>query len=369
MSGQELKDVFLSLGITPSSIYLNTQKVVQLFFDPKHPFVPVIKQYNGRWSKALECWYVPAHKESLVRLAQALASVTGISVDNPERLALVRRLELKGYSKHTIRTYQNAFSLFLDHLYPGKVSEVSKLQIEDYLLHLAKEKGYSASAIHTQINAIKFYLEEVLQKDKVYYDLPRPKKPLQLPKVLGEKEICRLFNAIPHLKHKAILFTAYSAGLRVSELVGLRWKHLDRDRGQILVEQAKGKKDRYVTFSPVLEDILIAYYRSCKIKPLEYVFEGHVPGQPYSTRSAQAIFHRAKELAGIKKEVSFHCLRHSFATHLLEKGTDVRYIQDLLGHFNIKTTTRYLHVARERLVMIQSPLDQLWKEGGIDWEV
>lgn len=169
------------------------------------------------------------------------------------------------------------------------------------------------------------------------------------------------------IKHKAILFTAYSAGLRVSEVINLKWKNLDRQRGQILIEQAKGKKDRYVSLSPVLVDILESYYKKSKIKPLTYVFEG-LQGEQYSARSAQIIFARAKEKAGIKKEVSFHSLRHSFATHLLEKGTDVRYIQELLGHFSIKTTTRYLHVAKEKLVVIESPLDSLWKDGNIDWD-
>jgi len=185
---------------------------------------------------------------------------------------------------------------------------------------------------------------------------------------MGEAELSRLFNAAGYLKHKAILFTAYSAGLRVSEIVNLQWKHLDRNRGQILIEQAKGKKDRYVTLSPVLEDILISYYKKSKIKPVKYVFESTIAGEPYSARSAQAIFQQAKTKAGIKKEIGFHSLRHSFATHLLEKGTDVKYIQELLGHFSIKTTTRYLHVAKEKLVAIESPLDSLWKKGEIEWD-
>lgn len=191
---------------------------------------------------------------------------------------------------------------------------------------------------------------------------------MRLPKVLGEAELSRLFNAVRYLKHKALLFTACSAGLRVSEFIHLQWKHIDRQRVQILIEQAKGKKDRYVTLSPVLEDILISYYRKSRSKPVNYVFESTTPGYPYSARSAQAVFQQAKAKAGIKKEVGFPSLVHSFATHLLEKGTDVRYIQELLGHFSIKTTTRYLHVAKEKLVVIESPLDSLWKQGGIEWE-
>ena len=186
--------------------------------------------------------------------------------------------------------------------------------------------------------------------------------------MLSQTELSQLFNAAENLKHKAILFTAYSAGLRVSEIVNLQWKHLDKSRGQILIEQAKGKKDRYVTLSPVLEDILISYYKKSKIKPVKYVFESMNVGEAYSARSAQAIFQHAKVKAGIKKEIGFHSLEHSFATHLLEKGTNVKYIQELLGHFSIKTTTRYLHVAMDRLVAIESPLDNLWKKGEIKWD-
>ncbi len=146
-------------------------------------------------------------------------------------------------------------------------------------------------------------------------------------------------------------------------MINLQWKHIDRPRRQILIEQAKGKKDRYVILSPILEDILISYYKKSKAKPVKYVFESSTPGSQYTIRSAQAIFQQAKAKAGIKKEIGFHSLRHSFATHLLEKGTDVKYIQELLGHFIIKTTTRYLHVAKEKLVVIESPLDSLWKVG------
>jgi integrase len=177
------------------------------------------------------------------------------------------------------------------------------------------------------INAIKFYLEHYLRRPKEFYNLPRPQKPLQLPKVLGENELSRLFNALSFKKHKAILFTAYSAGLRVSEVVSLKVKHIDSDRMQIFIERAKGKKDRYVGLSPVLLDVLRAYMRECKPKPVTYLFEGNTaPGTPYSTRSAQRVFQLARKKAGITKEVSFHALRHSFATHMLEKGIDLHFI-------------------------------------------
>jgi len=192
-----------------------------------------------------------------------------------------------------------------------------------------------------------------------------PKKPLLLPKVLGEDELGRLFAALNNRKHKAILFTAYSAGLRVSEVVNLKLKHIDSSRMQLLIENAKGKKDRYVGLSIVLLDVLRKYILLSKARPKLYLFESIEPGVKYSSRSAQQIFLAAKQKAAISKSVTFHSLRHSFATHLLEKGIDIRYIKDLLGHFSIKTTERYLHVKKEKLVNIVSPLDDLFEKQNI----
>jgi len=178
-----------------------------------------------------------------------------------------------------------------------------------------------------------------------------------------------MFNAIQNLKHKAILFTAYSAGLRVSEVVKLKLNDIDSKRMQIFIERAKSKKDRYVKLSVLLLDVLRAYLKQCSIKPKVYLFEGQFAGTPYSVRSAQMIFENAKEKAGIIKEAGFHALRHSFATHLLEKGTDIKYIKEILGHFSIKTTERYLHLKKEDLISINSPLDDLWRSGEINWKV
>jgi site-specific recombinase XerD len=177
-----------------------------------------------------------------------------------------------------------------------------------------------------------------------------------------------MFNAVNNLKHKAILFTAYSAGLRVSEVINLKIKDVDSDRMQLFIEKAKGKKDRYVGLSILLLDVLRAYLKNAAPRPVKYVFENpQRPGQSYSTRSAQQIFHDAKEKAKINKNVGIHSLRHSFATHLLEKGIDIRYIKDLLGHFSIKTTERYLHVKRESLINIPNVLDELNKSISLDW--
>ncbi len=226
----------------------------------------------------------------------------------------------------------------------------------------------SEATLHSRMNALKFYYEQVLHQDKFFWEIPRPKKPNQLPKVLSENEIGRMFNAVNNLKHKAILFTAYSAGLRVSEVINLKIKDVDSDRMQLFIEKSKGKKDRYVGLSILLLDVLRSYLTHTQPMPVKYVFENpQKPGESYSIRSAQQIFHDAKEKARINKNVGIHSLRHSFATHLLEKGIDIRYIKDLLGHFSIKTTERYLHVKKETLINIPNVLDELNKSITLDW--
>lgn len=353
---------------------------------------------DAKWSKTLRSWHIPDTEENRKRCGLPMRGsdirteiskaemiikapvikrvpekttpvLLPISDGNNEAMEkFLQMLQLKRYSGSTIRTYKNEFAAFLQTLGKVKAEGLTTERVKDYVQYCHNTLKLSENTVHSRMNALKFYYEQVLKREKFFWEIPRPKKPMLLPKVMGEAELSRLFNSVTYLKHKAILFTAYSAGLRVSEVINLQWKHLDRKRGQILIEQAKGKKDRYVTLSPVLEDILTSYYKKCKMKPVKYVFESTVPGEPYSARSAQIIFKQAKQKAGIKKDVSFHSLRHSFATHLLEKGTDVRFIQELLGHFSIKTTTRYLHVAKEKLVVIESPLDSLWKQGGIDWD-
>jgi integrase/recombinase XerD len=245
------------------------------------------------------------------------------------------------------------------------VQELTPNDLRRYFVYCFEKLKLTENTLHSRINAIKFYFEQVLGREKFFWEIPRPKKPFQLPKVLDEKELERMFAAITNLKHKALLFTAYSAGLRVSEAVGLKLSDIDSKRMQIRIENAKGKKDRYVGLSILLLDVLRAYLKKIKPRPAKYLFEGETAGTSYTSRSAQLVFHRARRKGGIRKEVSFHALRHSFATHLLEKGVDIRYIKDLLGHFSIKTTERYLHVKKEDLISIINPLDELYK--GKSW--
>ena len=295
-------------------------------------------------------------------------SMAGISEVN--RLELIKTIELltlKAYSKSTIKTYRNELAVFFRALGSTSAVDLTEEQLKRYLLHCHEKLRLSENTLHSRMNALKFYYEQVLKRHRFFFDIPRPKRPMQLPKLLNEDELARLFNALTNKKHKAMLFTAYSAGLRVSEIVNLRLVDIDSVRMQIFVRKAKGKKDRYVNLSPVLLDILRSYARDYHPRPKEFLFESEQTFTAYSVRTVQQIFSNAKNKAGIRKEVGVHSLRHSFATQLLDKGTDIRYIKDLLGHFNIKTTERYLHVSKAKLVNIASPFDDLWKTHKLDW--
>ena len=311
----------------------------------------------------------PPNKK-ITPVAKPVASSPALQLSDDNLKALekfVQMLQLKAYSPSTIKTYRNEFMQLLQILKTKAADSLQADDIKRYMVYAMKKEGIKENTAHSRINAIKFYFEQVLGREKFFWDIPRPKKPLLLPKLLNEDELRKLFNALTNKKHKAMLFTAYSAGLRVSEIVHLKIADIDSSRMQIFVRQAKGKKDRYVNLSPILLDILRRYIREYKPKPKEYLFESEQTLTAYPTRTVQQVFNNAKNKAGIKKEVGVHSLRHSFATHLLDKGTDIRYIKDLLGHFDIRTTERYLHVSKQSLVNIISPLDDLMKKESIDW--
>lgn len=266
-------------------------------------------------------------------------------------------LQLKGYSPNTFRVYFNEFHCLLRLLGAVSVNDLTKDHIMSYLLWLIKKKKYSETHVHTAVNAIKFYFEQVEKRPREFHDLPRPKKPLKLPSILAEEEIVSLINNTGNLKHKAVLMTAYSAGLRVSELVRLKIAHIDSKRMMILIEQGKGKKDRMMPLSQRLLETLRLYFK--KYRPKVYLFEGDKLGEPINTRTAQRVLAVSKLKVKVYKRGSIHSLRHSYATHLLEGGTDLRYIKELLGHQSLKTTLIYTHVSIKNIGNVQNPLDKL----------
>ncbi|MBT9395565.1 site-specific integrase [Hymenobacter sp. NST-14] len=263
-------------------------------------------------------------------------------------------IALKRYSPNTLKNYRGAFQLFLTHHAPRLPLELSKQQVLDYLAGRVAA-GISEAYQNTLINAIKFYYEQVEGQPRQYYEVPRPKRPLTTPKVLAKEEVRALLLGTENRKHRAMLMLAYGLGLRLGEVLALTPADIDSRRMALYVRGGKGKKDRDLPLPGSLLQELREQFR--QFRPVTFLFEGQRPGEPYSERSLQLVIKQAAERAGIRRPVTMHMLRHSYATHLLEAGTDIRVIQDLLGHSSIKTTEIYTHVAQR--TRPASPLDSL----------
>lgn len=269
---------------------------------------------------------------------------------------LTEELRLRNYSPKTIKAYKSCIRSLATHFSPRHPRDLTNEDIRSYLLHLIDQQHLAASTVNQVFNALRFVYVELYKRPFVIGSLPRPRKPMKLPVTLSQQEVLRILNAVDNVKHKVILTLIYSAGLRVGEAVRLKIVDIDSERGLIHVRHAKGMKDRFTLLSEVMLPMLRDYYK--QYRPEEYLFEGGAARNHIAERSVQNVFARAVREAGISKEVSVHSLRHSFATHLLEGGTDLRYIQELLGHSSSKTTEIYTHVSKRVLGKITSPLDQ-----------
>jgi site-specific recombinase XerD len=312
-----------------------------------------------------KCWYLPdvnSVRKEIGMIPKTEPGKTVISKIHPVNLAALKRMHelllLKAYSPNTIRAYCNELSQLLYLLRDIPVDTLTPERLRSYFLYCVKKLKLSENLIHSRINAVKFYFEQVLHREKNFFfeEIPRPKKREALPKVISKNDIAKLFSKVDNPKHLLMLKLCYGMGLRVSEIVNLKIANIDSRRMLVHIESAKGKKDRYVTLpSSILED-LRNYYRA--YRPKTYLFEGQNGGQ-YAIRSVQVIFKNAMQKAKVNKTVGIHGLRHSYATHLLECGTDMYFIQKLLGHSSIKTTEIYAKVSNRQLSNIKSPLDDL----------
>ena len=330
----------------------------------------LIRSFPGRqFSKMHGCWYIDHDREVIKRLQDMLLEVQGVVLSHNlfeggkeekpmtalpegyhECLVRVR------YSQATTDNYESQMRAFMRWLHPRKLEDITTDIIHAYLVYLVSERKVSVSTQNTAINAIKFYLEKVHRGERKVYYVDRPIKEVKLPRVLSQEEVKRMIEVTRNPKHRCMLLLLYSAGLRMSELLNLRWRDFDTDRMQLFVDGGKGKKDRVTLLSPHVLLFVQEYIRH--YQPKERLFEGP-GGRRYSSSSVNNIVHRASREAGIEKEVSAHTLRHSFATHLLEQNIDIRYIQVLMGHESSKTTERYTHVTTRAFSKIKSPLDGL----------
>ena len=318
----------------------------------------------AKWSELKKRWYLPDTKSIRNEIGMEPKTEMGkavISKIHPVNFAALERMQeellLKAYSPNTINTYCVEFSQLLYLLKDIPVDTLTPERLRSYILYCVTELKLSENIIHSRLNAIKFYFEQVLHRDKVFFfNIPRPKKKSILPKALSKNDVGKIFSQVENHKHLLMLKLCYGMGLRVSEIVNLKIANIDSQRMLVHIENGKGKKDRYVTLPESILEDLRDYYR--EYRPKTYLFEGQYGGQ-YSVRSAQAVFKNAMDKAKINKSVGIHGLRHSYATHLLESGTDMVFIQKLLGHQDIKTTEIYAKISNRHIGNIRSPLDDL----------
>lgn len=351
---------------------------LMLHFPYDREIIELIKTIPGaRWDPNEKCWHVSVLAGGVEKLNRKFENKllfeeetgeqgekeTGRQGDRgksdkgkvdlvPEEF--IKTLVLKNYSENTIRTYRSMLGEFLN--YYGKLDplKITDEQIREYLLYLIEHRKISMSYQNQSINAIKFYYEQVLGRPVKTYYIQRPKKEKILPNVLSEQEVLLILNSIDNLKHKAILSLIYSAGLRRGELINMKINDIDSKRMYVIIRQGKGRKDRYSILSEKVLELLRRYVK--QYKPVEWLFEGQFGGQ-YGTSSIQHILKDAVARSKIRKKVTVHTLRHCFATHLLEHGVDIRYIQELLGHQSSKTTEIYTHITQRGLGKIKSPFD------------
>jgi site-specific recombinase XerD len=269
------------------------------------------------------------------------------------REKMIREMELRNLSENTQRSYLQAVYGLTKH-YMQSPDEMSKHMIEDYLLHLKKEKANALTTVGSVITGLRFFYNHVVADQKLSPSCSFAKTPSKLPTVLSQQEIWSIINATNNVKHRLLLMTIYSAGLRASEVLILKDKHIDSKRMLIKVT-GKGGKQRYTLLSEKLLPELRDYYMT--YRPEILMFPSHRKGKPLTYETIRAVYEKARKKAGVNRGAGVHTLRHSFATHLLEAGYDIRKIQVLMGHTRLTTTMIYLHVSRETLAKIPSPLD------------
>jgi len=330
--------------------YIN--KIIQKFFPAGASMVKVVQVQEN------------SPEESPVKKADVLPVSPfsfPVPASLPEKLSiqLIEKLEAelrsRKYSAQTRRAYIY-YNRLICRTLQKTPEEIRSEDVTKFLALMEKDKKYSASALNLAISAIKFFFKFILKKDDIA-EKHRPHHDGRLPMILSKEEISKIFSLEKNPKHRLLLMLVYSSGLRVSEVVALKKEHIDLSRKVIYIRLGKGRKDRSTLLSEKAAQYIVEYYKFFNID--KWIFPGQPATKHLSIRSAQLIFDKSVRHASISKEISIHSLRHTFATHLLESGTDIRYIQALLGHSSLRTTERYTHVARRNVLSIKSPLDTI----------
>ena len=343
-------------------LYLDGSDVAQLTFKYSRQRVERIRRIPGRvWNPGPKVWTIPKEDARQVvgdvfagESIEVITEGSSVSSGHWEQ-RFTGELKLRGYSFRTRKAYLGHLRRMADH-FDGPLDRLANDDLRTYLVSIL-DRGMSHSYVNQCISALKILYTSIYRQDRPIDGLPRPRRERKLRSVLGREEVLRILGAVGNLKHRAILLLTYSAGLRVGEVTRLRGEDIAIERGLIHIRQSKGRKDRYTLLSDVALEALKIYIE--KTRPTTWLFPGARRGRHLHERSVQKVFKRACEKAGIRTKATVHTLRHSFATHLLEGGTDLRYIQELLGHASSKTTELYTHVGTGDVQRIRSPLDTL----------
>jgi integrase/recombinase XerD len=376
--------------ITVSRVVHKGQTRIALKFDYDEDLIGIIKEIPGvRWSATMSCWHIPDESETrgmFFRLLQGSAFLDYSALDGysyekaipmkegsgriknehlPEISAggqadidkFRKWMEHKRYGDSTINTYVSMMTRFLRFVMPKEATDCEAGDMVRYVNEYIIPRGLSYTFQNQTISAARKFFSEIYDNSLFTEDIERPRREHRLPNVLSKEEIKAILEAPVNIKHRAMLSLIYACGLRRSELLNLKPADIESKRHVLIIRQSKGKKDRIVPISEKILGLLREYFKACK--PERYLFEGQAHGERYSATSLEKVLKESCDRAGITKPVTLHWLRHSYATHLLEAGTDLRYIQELLGHKSSKTTEIYTHVSFKSIQNIKSPFDSL----------
>ncbi|MDD4236796.1 MAG: site-specific integrase [Bacteroidales bacterium] len=340
------------------------KRVIFIRFAYDLGMISIAKSINATWSLTQKSWYLPYSAESLEKISKAFNVVVNevvpcnLSIEVLNSIKSFRLwMEHKRYSASSIKTYTESIKTFLEYCSPKPPEEIVAQDMVNFVNDFIIKNKHSYSYQNQMVSSAKLYFREIIKSNLDVEKFERPRRHHKLPNVLSKEEVKSILESPRNIKHRAMLSLIYACGLRRSELLNLKPADVDSKRKLLHVRNSKGKKDRIVPISEKTIIMLRDYYVS--YKPKTWLFEGQLPGRQYSGESLSKVLHYAVKFAGINKPVTLHWLRHSYATHLLESGTDLRFIQELLGHKSSKTTEIYTHVSTRSLQQIKSPFDDL----------
>ena len=365
---------------------IDDNRRIMIFMDYDYEIKQFLKSIPGAiWDPYIRCWHVLETDENLKMIVQKIQEredvdlviytpkIKQISKGNKtkpnvsfpllekEDIELINELKswmrFRRYSESTVRTYSDMTGLFLRFIKPKRAFDELGNNLQRFVNEYILPKKLSESFQNQLVNALKLFYGQIMKQELVYEQVRRPRREFKLPNVLSKEEVKRILEALINLKHRAMLSTIYACGLRSGELLKLKPADIDSERGLLIIRQAKGKKDRIVPLPFAIIGLLREYYKL--YKPKVWLFEGIRKGEQYDERSLQEVLKKAILLVRIKKPVTLHWLRHSYATHLHETGVDILFIQQLLGHKSTKTTQIYTHVSKKSLHNIRSPFEDL----------